>query len=200
MNKNFQFLLSLSTQISLFETSLVTAICVSTFWLSSNASEELCLGLGQPHGSNKRTDSPFQNNALLPKSTKSVFLVPISDALQFPGTNFHKSTSVKAWIAFAQFSTQTFHSLSTDLIHQKQISTALFTESTNLFSKWQPNNCSPRMVKVVCGATFDFAVNKHTKHFFFFSKLSNKPKKNKPLKNYHKSNLAFQNFFLSNVF
>ena len=66
---------------------------------------KLCLGLGQPDAPNNKKDGPFQNNALLPKSTKSPFLVAISDGLQSPGTNRHKSISVKARIAFVLFST-----------------------------------------------------------------------------------------------
>ena len=71
----------------------------------SNASEELCLGLGKPDGSNNKKEGPFQNNTLLPKSTKSPFLVPIFHGLQSPGTNLHKSVPVKARIAFVLFST-----------------------------------------------------------------------------------------------
>ena len=50
--------------MSLFEeTSSLTATCVSTFSMLSNASEELCLGLCQPDASNNKKDGPFQNNA-----------------------------------------------------------------------------------------------------------------------------------------
>ena len=79
-------------------------MCLNISMLS-NASEELCLGLGKPDGSNNKKEGPFQNNALLPKSTKSPFLVPISDGLQSPGTNLHNSISDKARIAFFLFST-----------------------------------------------------------------------------------------------
>ena len=113
------------------------------------------------------------------QSTKSPFLVPIPDGLQSPGTNRHKSISVKARIAFVQFSNRPFLSLSTDLIHQRQISEsvqkytssiftiillALFTESTSLLIKWQSSNSSRGMVNVLCGADFVFGDKKRTKH------------------------------------
>ena len=139
-----------------------------------------CLCLGQPDGSNSKKEGLFQNKTLLPKSTKSLFQVPIYDGLQSSHRNLHKSISVKARMECFLFSTQAFHSLSTDLIHQRQISEsvqkytastytiipiAIFTESTSLLSKWQPINSSSGIVKVLCGTTFDFADNKRTKHF-----------------------------------
>ena len=108
--------------MSLLETSSLTATCVSTFSILSNASEELCLGLGQPDGSNNKKHGPFQNNELLPKSTKSPLLIEIFHGLQSPGANHHKFMSAEARIAFFLFSTQAFHHLSTDWIHQRRIS------------------------------------------------------------------------------
>ena len=134
----------------------------------------------------RKKDGPFQNNALLAKWTKSLFLVAISDGLQPPGTNRHKSISVKARIAFVLFYTQAFHSLSKDLIHQRLISEsvqkytsstftfiliAIFTKSTSLLGKWQTNNSSRGMVKVLCEATFDFADQKRRKTLFFGQNL-----------------------------
>ena len=66
-------------------------------------------------------EGSLQNSTLLSQSTKSPFLVAISNGLQPPGKNLHKPKSIKTWIAFVLFSTQAFHSLSTDLIQQRQI-------------------------------------------------------------------------------
>ena len=109
----------------------------------SNTPEELCLGLGEQDGSNNKKEGLFLNNTSIPKSTKSPFLVPISDELQSPSTNLHKPISVKARIVICPILSVPFLINRLDLpkanfkISQKYTSStftiiprALFTEST----------------------------------------------------------------------
>ena len=60
-----------------------------------------------------------------------------------------------------------FQNQSKNIPHQpSQSSQEPFSLNQQLLSRWQPKNSSHGMVKVLCGATFDFADNKRTKHFF----------------------------------
>ena len=82
--------------MSLFETSSLTATCVSTCGMLSNTSGEICLGLGQPDGSNNKEKVHFKTIYYFLNQQNLLFLVPISDGLQSPDANLHKSISVKA--------------------------------------------------------------------------------------------------------
>ena len=79
-------------------------------------------------------EGQLQNSTLLSQSTNSPFLVALSNGLQPPGKDLHKPKSVKTRIAFVLFSTQAFHSLSTDLIQQRQIPESFKKNTSSSFT------------------------------------------------------------------